>query len=238
MRPRILCIAAAWNEGERIRRVVQSVPRDAVDAILVVDDGSTDDTAEHAEAAGAIVLRAPQNRGVGAALRLGFEYALENGYDIVACVHGGGKTPGEQLPKLLEPILTDQADFIQGSRNLPGGSATNMPLRRRLGTRGFTLLFSLLCRRYVSDASCSGIRAMRIKLLTDPRIRLAQEWLDRYELEPYMLYKALHLGYRVKEVPVLVTYPQDGRAYTKMRALIDWWRILRPAVFLAFHLRD
>lgn len=237
-RPRILCIAAAWNEGERIRRVVESVPKGVVDAIVVIDDGSTDDTAAHAEAAGAIVLRAEKNRGVGAALRLGFDYALKNGYDIVACVHGGGKTPGEQLPRFLAPLLNDEADFTQGSRHLPGGVSLHMPLSRRLGTRGYSLLFSLFCRRWVSDASCSGIRALRTRLLTDPRIRLWQDWLDRYELEPYLLFKALHLGYRVREVAALVTYPQDGQAYTKMRALIDWWRIFRPAVFLAFHLRD
>ena len=236
--PRILCIAAAWNEGERIRKVVQSVPRDVVETMMVIDDGSTDDTAAHAEAAGALVLRQPQNRGVGAALRRGFDYGLEHGYDIVAAVHGGGKTPGEQLPALLDPIIRGEADFTQGSRNIPGGSASGMPLGRRLGTRGYTMLFSLLCRHWVSDASCSGIRAVSTRLLRDPRMKLHQDWLDRYELEPYMLFQALHLGYRVREVPVLVTYPQDGRAYTKMRAVVDWWRIFRPAVFLALHVRD
>jgi dolichol-phosphate mannosyltransferase len=69
-------------------------------------------------------------------------------------------------------------------------------------------------------------------------MQLHQDWLDRYELEPYMLFQALRLGYRVREVPVLVTYPQDGRAYTKMRAVVDWWRIFRPAVFLALNLRS
>ena len=236
--PRILCITAAWNEGERIRRVVESVPKSACEAVVVIDDGSTDDTAAHAEAAGAIVLRQPQNRGVGAALRRGYEYGLEHGYDIIAAVHGGGKTPGDQLPAMTDPLVRGEADFTQGSRNLPGGSASNMPLGRRLGTRGYTLLFSLFCRHYVSDASCSGIRAVTAKLLRDPRMRLDQEWLDRYELEPYMLFQALRLGYRVREVPVLVTYPQDGRAYTKMRAVVDWWRIFRPAVFLAFNLRS
>jgi len=237
MSPRILCIAAAWNEGERIRRVVHSIPRKAVDAVVVIDDGSTDDTAAHAEAAGAIVLRLPENRGVGAALRRGFDYALQNGYDIVVCVHGGGKTPAEQLPLLLDPILADEVDFTQGSRYLPGGVFLNMPLLRRLGTRGYTFLFSLLSGQRITDASC-GFRALRTRLLADPHIRLWQDWLDRYELEPYLLFKALRLGYRVREVPVTVTYPQDERAYTKMRALIDWWRIFRPVLFLALHIRD
>jgi dolichol-phosphate mannosyltransferase len=237
MSPRILCIAPAWNEGERIRKVVQSVPAGSVDAIVVVDDGSTDDTVAHAEAAGAIVLRAPENRGVGAALRLGFDYAIKNNYDIVVCVHGGGKTPCEQVPKLLDPIVADEVDVTLGSRYMPGGVFLNMPVGRRLGTRAYSFLFSLLCGRFVTDASC-GFRAMRTEFLKDPRVKLWQTWLDRYELEPYMLFKALRLGYRIREIPVTVTYPQDSKAYTKMRALIDWWRIFRPAVFLAFHIRD
>jgi dolichol-phosphate mannosyltransferase len=237
MNPRILCIAPAWNEGERIRRVIQSVPRELVEAIVVIDDGSTDDTVAYAEAAGAIVLRAPVNKGVGAALRLGFDYALAHGFDIVVCVHGGGKTPTEQLPLLLDPILAGEQDFVQGSRYLTGGAFLNMPTVRRLGTRGYTFLFSLLSGHRITDASC-GFRALRTSLLSDPRVKLWQDWLDRYELEPYLLFQALRFGYRVLEVPVTVTYPQDSKAYTKMRALIDWWRIFRPVVFLAFHIRS
>src|ERR1041385_9023961 len=68
-RPRILCVAPAWNEGERISRVVKSVPSDVVETTVVIDDGSTDDTPDHAENAGASVIRAGKNRGVGAAIR-------------------------------------------------------------------------------------------------------------------------------------------------------------------------
>jgi dolichol-phosphate mannosyltransferase len=234
--PRVLCVAPAWNEGERIAKVVKAVP-DRVEATVVVDDGSSDDTASHAEAAGATVIRSEANRGVGAAIRCGIDYAIEHGYDIVVVVSGGGKTPPGQIPRLLEPIISGEAELAQGSRYADGGEYLRMPLRRKLGTRAYTLLFSLFCGRRVTDAS-SGFRAIKVSLFNDKRINLWQDWLDRYELEPYLLFKALRLRHKVVEVPVTIEYPStDGIAYTKMRALTDWWKIFRPVLFLALRLK-
>src|SRR5215467_3736318 len=236
-RPRMLCVAPAWNEGERIARVVKAVPEGVVDDMLVVDDGSSDDTAAHAESAGAKVLRAGRNRGVGAAIRSGIGYAIQNGYEVVVVISGGGKTPPEQIPRLTEPILHGDAELVQGSRYVQGGEFLRMPLRRRLGTRGYTFLFSLLVGRRVTDAS-SGFRAIRLSLFDDKRINLWQDWLDRYELEPYLLFKALRLGHKVVEAPVTIEYPKtDGIAYTKMRALVDWWKIFRPILFLGLGIK-
>ena len=236
-RPRVLCVAPAWNEGERIARVVRAVPSDFVETTVVVDDGSSDDTADHADAAGATVIRTGANRGVGAAIRSGIDYAIEHGYDIVVVVSGGGKTPPEQIPRLLDPIIKGEAELAQGSRYLDGGEYLRMPLRRRLGTRAYTFLFSLFCRRRVTDAS-SGFRAIKVSLFKDKQINLWQEWLDRYELEPYLLFKALRLRHNVVEVPVTIEYPNtDGIAYTKMKPLRDWWKIFRPVLFLGIGLK-
>ena len=233
----MLCIAPAWNEGERIARVVRAVPRDAVDVVLVVDDGSTDDSAQHAESAGAVVIRQGTNRGVGAAVRSAIDYAIANSFDVIVIVSGGGKTPPEQIPRLLGPIINGDAELVQGSRYKEGGEFLRMPLRRRLGTRAYTLLFSLFCGRRVTDAS-SGFRAMRLSLFDDKRINLWQDWLDRYELEPYLLFKALRLRHRVIETAVTIEYPEtDGIAYTKMRAITDWWKIFRPVLFLGLGLK-
>jgi dolichol-phosphate mannosyltransferase len=217
---------------------VKAVPDGVVDSVLVVDDGSSDDTATHAESAGAKVLRAGRNRGVGAAIRSGIDYAIQNGYEVVVIISGGGKTPPEQIPRLTAPVLHGDAELVQGSRYVQGGEFLRMPLRRRLGTRGYTFLFSLLVRRRVTDAS-SGFRAIRLSLFDDKRINLWQDWLDRYELEPYLLFKALRLGHKVVEAPVTIEYPKgtDGIAYTKMRALVDWWKIFRPVLFLALGLK-
>lgn len=236
-RPRVLCVAPAWNEGERIARVVAAVPRDVVEAMVVVDDGSSDATGDYAERAGATVIRQGANRGVGAAIRAGIDYARRQGYDIVVVVSGGGKTPPEQIPRLVEPILRGEAELVQGSRYLDGGEYLRMPLRRKIGTRGYTLLFSLFCGRRVTDAS-SGFRAIKLSLFDDRRINLWQDWLDRYELEPYLLFKALRLGHKVIEAPVTIEYPKtDGIAYTKMRAITDWWKIFRPILFLGLGIK-
>jgi dolichol-phosphate mannosyltransferase len=234
---RVVCIAPAWNEENRIAAVVEAVPRDAVEEMVVVDDGSTDQTRERALAAGATVLEGA-HRGVGAAIRLGIDYAIARGYDVAVIVSGAGKTPPAQIPRLLDALLLGDAELAQGSRYTDGGKFLRMTLLRKIGTRGYTFLFALLVRRRVTDAS-SGFRAIRLSLFADERINLWQSWLDGYELEPYLLFQALRLRHRVVEVPVTIEYPDviRGQAYTKMRAWTDWYRIFRPVLFLALGLK-
>jgi dolichol-phosphate mannosyltransferase len=234
---RVLCMAPAWNEGERIAHVVRSIAREHVDEIVVVDDGSSDDTAARAAAAGATVLRHERNRGVGAAIRTAIDYGRAHRFDVLVVVAGGGKTPTDRIPALLEPIEQGRAQFVQGSRYLRGGEMRGAPWHRRLGTLGYTGLFALLCRRSVSDAS-SGYRAMRLSIFDDPEIDVWQPWLDGYELEPYLLFQVRRKKLPYLEVPVAIVYPPRGQSYTKMRGIADWWRILRPVVFLAAKLRS
>jgi dolichol-phosphate mannosyltransferase len=98
------------------------------------------------------------------------------------------------------------------------------------------LLFSILAGRRVTDAT-NGFRIFDSKILADPRIRLDQEWLRSYDLEPYVLYKAIRLGYRVVEHPVTVFY-HATEGYTKMRGIEDWWRLFRPALLLRLRVKQ
>jgi hypothetical protein len=123
---------------------------------------------------------------------------------------------------------------VQGSRWLPGGATPGIPPDRRWLTRVYPLLFRI-ASGYPSTDGTNGFRAFRLAMLDDPRIRLEQGWLDRYELEPYLLYQAVRAGYRVREVPVTVRY--HARGTTKMRPLRDGWRILRPLIFLRLGLK-
>ena len=236
MAAKILAATFAYNEGEKIRRTLARHPAERSYDLLVMDDGSTDGALD-AVGPNVTVLRNATNQGIGASMKSVFQYALDRGYDILVIQAGNDKDEPLEIPRLLAPILSDAADFVQGSRFLAGGGFGNMPGYRIVATQKIhPLLFSLAARKHVTE-STNGFRAFRTALLRDPRIDWRQTWLDRYELEPYLLMKAIRLGYRHVEVPVTKLYPDHQMGYTKMRPIVDWWSILRPIVYLGLGLR-
>jgi dolichol-phosphate mannosyltransferase len=233
---RVLAATFAYNEGEKIRRTLERHPADRTYDLLVFDDGSTDGALQRIDPR-IIVLRNEQNQGIGAAMKRVFQYALDSAYDVLVIHAGNDKDDPLEIPALVGPIARDAADFVQGSRYLGGGGFGNMPAYRVLGTRVIhPLLFSLAARKRVTE-STNGFRAFKVALLRDSRIDWRQAWLDRYELEPYLLLKTIRLGYRHVEVPVTKIYPPHQLGYTKMRPGIDWWSIIRPIVYLGLGLR-
>jgi dolichol-phosphate mannosyltransferase len=226
----VLVILPALDEAKKVGKVIGKVPADIVDNVLVVDDGSTDETAQEAEEAGATVIQHNVNRGVGAAIRTGIDYALANGYDITVVMASDDQDDPAEIVRLLDPILNDDYDYVHGSRYLAGGRRVNHPFHRTLMTWFYSLSFRLMVGHPITDGT-NGFRAFRTAICKN--INLWQDWLDRYELEPYLYYQVIKQGLKVKEVPVTKIYPADaGVGYTKMRPLVDWWRIFRPLVFL------
>jgi dolichol-phosphate mannosyltransferase len=236
MTPRILVAAFAYNEADKIRRTLSRHPRDRSYDLLVFDDGSTDGSLTDLPP-DVLVIRNATNCGVGASMKAVFEFAVREGYDILVTQAGNDKDDPLEIPALIGPIVSDRADFVQGSRFLAGGHFGNMPQHRVFATRVLhPLLFSVAARKRVTE-STNGFRAFKTALLRDPRINWRQEWLDRYELEPYLLFYAIRLGYRHMEVAVTKIYPAHQLGYTKMRPFIDWWSILRPVVYLGLGIR-
>lgn len=226
----VAVIVPAWNETGKIGAVVRKVPRHWAACVIVVDDCSTDDTAGEARAAGAeVVIRHETNRGVGAGIRTGLLEAKRRGYRYAAVLSGDDQHEPDELPRILAPLFADEADFVQGSRWLPGGATPGIPASRLWGTRLYAVLFRLVSGFPCTDGT-NGMRAFRLSLLDDPRVRLEQDWLDRYELEPYLLFQAVRCRYRLREAPVTVRY--HSRGTTKMKVLRDGWRIVRPLVYL------
>ena len=233
---KVVLVVPVWDEEKKIGEVVRRAPRDIVDEVLVVDDGSADRSPQVARERGATVLLMGRTVGVGAALRAGFMWARDRGFDVIVVCAGNNKDFPEEIPRLLDPIV-EGADFVQGSRFAKGGRSGGMPVYRQIATRLHPVLFSIASGKWVSE-STNGFRAFRAKLLDDARIRLDQSWLDEYELEPYLYWKAITLGYRTCEVPVTKIYPPKAIGYTKMKPITGWWSMLRPIVLLAFRLRD
>ncbi|MBI2217407.1 MAG: glycosyltransferase family 2 protein [Candidatus Rokubacteria bacterium] len=233
---KVVVACFAYNEGEKIQRTITRHPGDRSYDLLVMDDGSTDGALADTPS-DVIVLRNATNRGVGDSMKRVFAFCLEGGYDVIVIQAGNDKDDPREIPRLLAPILAGEADVVQGSRYLEGGAHGNMPAYRMVATRfAHPWLFSLVTGRRVTDTT-NGFRAIRTTVLRDPRIDWTQPWLSRYELEPYLLYKAITLGYRYREAPVTKVYPRRELGYTKMRPVTDWWSILRPLVYLRLGLR-
>jgi dolichol-phosphate mannosyltransferase len=241
-KPRVLAFFPVFNQedqvGSLLDRLGPVLEARAVEAVLAVDDGSTDRTPEIlGQHPFCTVITHDRNRGIGDAIRAGYRHALEHGYDIFVILAGNAKDDPALIESLVEPIVNDGYDYVQGSRFLPGGQTEGLPAHRNLAMRVFTATFSLFLWHRLTDAT-NGFRAYRTRILRDPEIDWAQAWLGPgYQLEYYIHYKVISLGYRFKEVPVSKTYRRsvDG-SYSKIRGR-DWLVTLKPLFLLRSGLR-
>jgi len=196
MKPLILI--PAFNEAARIGRVLAGVRAVAPDAtLLVVDDGSSDDTAAVARAAGARVVRLPFNLGAGVAAHTGYKLAVREGYDCVVQLDADGQHEPADIPGLLAVIERDEADIAIGSRFLDGASTYRPSPLRRIGMAMFRWLAWLLTGVRFSDVT-SGFRA-----LSGDVVRfVATEWYPTDYADADVLITLRRAGFRLREVPV------------------------------------
>jgi len=232
----IVAVMASWNEAGKVAPCVEAVPRDIVDAVCVVDNGSTDGTGEEARKAGAYVVAHPVNIGAGGGYRSGYFYGYLNKYDIIVELAGDNQDDPNDIKQVVDCLLDNGYDYVQGSRWMPGGAPVNMTFSRSLLTRLYSTLFTLIYRTHISDAT-NGFRAFYSRLLDDNRINLWQGWLIQYELEPYLLIKTVSLGYRVGQAPVKKIYHADMRKNTKMVPFKSWYSIIRPVFLIPLGLK-
>jgi Glycosyl transferase family 2 len=205
-RDRIAVVIPAYNEADSVGDVVRRIPREVCGeqtAVLVVDDGSRDDTSEEAAKAGAIVARHVINRGGGAALRTGYRLMAESGALVVVTLDADGQHLPSEMERLVKPVLDDEVDVAHGSRVL--GEADPNTRSRELGIVFFNKLVSFITRTKVSDCS-NGYRAVRTTVL--PQLVLRQEQFHTSEF----LIEAIKRGIPAKEVPVTVAKRIHGHS--------------------------
>jgi glycosyltransferase involved in cell wall biosynthesis len=209
MSPNPMTIVAipAYNEAVAIGSIILKARKHA-SGVIVIDDGSTDNTAEIAKLAGALVISHRHNEGKGAGIRDAFAFAKRVGADILVLIDGDGQhNPGE-IPGLIEPILKDEADYVNGSRFLgekAGGN--NVPLHRRLGQEVLTMATNAGTRRKVTDTQ-NGFRAFSKK--TFDCFAFGEKGMA---IESEMLIDASTAQMRLKEVPISVRYDVNGSTY-------------------------
>ena len=201
----VVVVIAAYNEADGIGAVLDRLPAECHGlpvVPLVVVDGATDETARVALEHGAPTCIAPRNRGQGAALRLGYQLAYASGAQYVVTTDADGQYDTAELPRLLEPILSGEADFVTGSRIL--GSNESGDRVRQAGCRFFAALVSILMHRRVTDTSF-GLRAMQAKAAVS--VNLQQPQYQSSEL----LISVMAQGFRVAEVPMTIAARGAGR---------------------------
>ena len=178
------------------------------------------------------IISHEERKGIGHAIRMGLRYALSRKYKVAVIMAGNKKDDPSEIRRLLTPIVEKGYDYVQGSRFLPGGTSPRNPFFRKLFSRLYPFIWTFITKTRCTDVT-NGFRAYRLSLFSDSRININQRWLDSYQLEYYLHFKVLTLGYRVKEVSVSKTYPHSRRGgYTEISLFRDWWSILGPLIYL------
>jgi uncharacterized membrane protein YbhN (UPF0104 family) len=220
-RPVVLFLPAR-DEEETVAAVVRETPpsvhgRPVV--CLVVDDGSTDGTAERAAEAGALVVSHPVGRGLGAAVRRGLREAVARDAAAVAFCDADGEYRPAELERIVAPILEGDADYVVGSRF--DGEIGRMLPHRRLGNKVLTLLLRIAAREPISDGQ-SGYRALSAEAAREAEI------IHDFNYAQVLTLDLLGKGFRYAEVPISYSFRRNGRSFVR---LVPYLRAVVPAVY-------
>ncbi|WP_084362185.1 glycosyltransferase family 2 protein [Robertmurraya korlensis] len=214
---KVIVFLPAYNEEESIGDVIKGIPRDfhyKVEVhVLVIDDGSSDQTVRIAKESGAdYVVSFEENQGLGAAVRAGIKECYKRGADIAVMIDADGEYPAKQIPELLEPIFLGEADYTMGSRFL--GTINGMKIHRRLGNYCFTLLQSLLLKKWIYDGQ-SGMRAFSRQALEHAEI------IHDYNYAQVITLNLVRKGFRVQEIPIKYQVRSTGESFITFRGYLS-----------------
>lgn len=227
----IVVVMASWNEEGKVFPCVTAVPRDIVDTVVVVNNGSSDNTEKEAIDAGAVCISHPRNIGAGGGYRSGYLYGLRHNFDLIVELAGDNQDDPADIVCVVDHLIDGKYDYVHGSRWINAGTAINITSSRTVLTKVYSLIFRSFFGNNITDAT-NGFRAFKSSILEDSRINLYQEWLIEYELEPYLLIKVVMGGYRLSEHPVTKIYHDDMKDNTKMVPFKSWYSIIRPLFLL------
>ncbi|MDE0469138.1 MAG: glycosyltransferase family 2 protein [Candidatus Poribacteria bacterium] len=208
----ICLLLPAYNESKTIGEIIQE-SSEFISEIVVIDDGSSDETGEIAIASGAVCLSNAMNRGKGSALRKGFAYALAHGYELIFTMDSDHQHEPADIPRFLEHFHNTRPDILIGAR-IKHDSRVLMPLHRRVNNRLISYVGSKLCGQQVPDFQ-SGYRLIRADVLQQVHLET-----ERYETESELLIKAGRLGFRIESLPIQTRY---GDEVSHIKPLREMW---------------
>lgn len=218
---RTLIIIPAYNEAQAIGNVLADIKVHCPGLdVVVINDGSTDDTSAVAKAGGAEVIDLPYNLGIGGAMQTGYKFAMDEGYGIAIQFDGDGQHRADQVERLVKPLLAGDADMVIGSRFL-GAKGYDSTFTRLAGIKILSGLISLLSGGKITDPT-SGFRAANGKTMKF----FSTNYPDDYP-EPEAVVLLRKAGFRVTEVPVLMRERQSGSSsITALRSVYYMLKVL------------
>jgi glycosyltransferase involved in cell wall biosynthesis len=247
---RVIVVVPAYNEEKLVGRVVESMPP-IVDRIVVVDDASTDGTGRILEEARRgtsgcrlEVIRSPVNSGVGAAIVKGYKAALGDARDgdLIAVMAGDAQMDPDDLPRLLLPLVKDEADYVKGNRLFTGEAWNIIPRHRYLGNAVLSLLTKIASGYWHVADSQSGYTAITAEAL---RVLKLDRLYRRYGFPNHMLVELNNYDFRVKDVPVRPVYnigEVSGIRLPRVVPTLSWllfkcyfWRMKEKYIIRDFH---
>jgi glycosyltransferase involved in cell wall biosynthesis len=209
-------IVPAFRESEHIAEVVRRI-REHMPDVIVVDDGSGDDTAARAEEADAVVLRHEENQGKGMAINTGFEYAREHGFDYVITMDADGQHAPAEIPRFVEAYVRTGIPVLVGNRM---GDVEHMPLVRKWTNQFMSWLLSREMRQYVPDTQC-GYRLYRASV-----IPFVYAEAPRYAAESEILLNVAGRGIRIDSVPISTIYGDEASQIHPVKDTIRFFWML------------
>jgi dolichol-phosphate mannosyltransferase len=240
---KIIAIIPVYRDIYGAIKVIKKFTKPYVDQIYIVIDNAIGTDRKQIEkvinsiSIPTVIIYNNERKGIGSAIRGGINYGIQKHFDIAVVLAGNNKDNPHEIPRLLCPIIHNGFDYVQGSRFLPGGKKINSPFIRGVFSRLYPFVWSLFTRKTCTDVT-NGFRAYRLSLFSDKHIDLNQEWLNDYQLEYYIHFKVLTLGYRTTEVPVSKTYMFKNRGgYSQISPFKDWWKIVGPLFYLKIRAR-
>ena len=232
MRPpgRVVVVMPAYKAARTLERTVSAIPREWVDEIVLVDDNSPDGTLQVARGLDIKVLSLPHNVGYGGNQKTCYLQALQERADAVVMLHPDGQYEPEIIPRMVEPILRGEADFVMGSR-MAAAREGGMPLWKRVGNRALTAMENRIVGTTLSELH-SGYRAFSRQLLEGvPFLRNS----DDFVFDSEMLMQASYFGYRIVEVPARSRYFADASSVDLRQSVIYGVKTLWVALRLVLH---
>jgi glycosyltransferase involved in cell wall biosynthesis len=216
-RQSVAAVIPAYQEEKHIGDVVRRT-RQQLDHVLVVDDGSNDETATRAREAGDEVIVHPKNRGKGESIKTGLRHWLDRQITWVVILDADGQHRPEEIDRFIYAAMSDRASLVLGNRM---NNISSMPLVRRLVNRYMSNTISRVCGQHIPDTQC-GFRMLHRQLIPD-----VLGGTNRFDYETEMLIVASRKGFRIQSVPITTVYSDEVSSIHPVRDTLRFFKLMR-----------